>query len=217
MRLPGYPDHTEDIHKVVFLAQSFGTMGGYDTAWKKLDALNYDIRLGVERLWMSVQPVVLARLDYAGGVTQTPDRLIEEAKRIGDLLQIDVQAIYDEVAQRKGFTEPKSWAAQEAKEAAAKKEKPVTISEPRAGVCRVCGCTEERACVGNDNRTCEWVGLTLCSFCAEAVQEIAERGYEGGVPRIVKRLKVSHEDASKIFDRIVEAEDSAKLLALAGV
>ncbi len=35
--------------------------------------------------------------------------------------------------------------------------------------CRVCGCTEERACVGG----CSWAEVDLCSTCEEAIQVIA--------------------------------------------
>jgi hypothetical protein len=34
---------------------------------------------------------------------------------------------------------------------------------PRPQKCRVCGCTEDRACPGG----CSWVAVDLCSACAE--------------------------------------------------
>ncbi len=37
--------------------------------------------------------------------------------------------------------------------------------------CRICGCTEDNACVDPCGQTCYWAGPGLCSFCAEmAVQ-----------------------------------------------
>lgn len=35
------------------------------------------------------------------------------------------------------------------------------------GVCRECGCTDERACPGG----CSWVEPDLCSQCAEEIEE----------------------------------------------
>jgi hypothetical protein len=35
------------------------------------------------------------------------------------------------------------------------------------GVCRECGCTEERACVDDAGASCFWVEPDLCSACAE--------------------------------------------------
>lgn len=36
--------------------------------------------------------------------------------------------------------------------------------------CRVCGCTDERACAGG----CSWVEADLCSVCADAMLEAGE-------------------------------------------
>lgn len=36
--------------------------------------------------------------------------------------------------------------------------------------CRVCGCTDDNACVGDDGRPCHWVAADLCSACAEISQ-----------------------------------------------
>lgn len=40
------------------------------------------------------------------------------------------------------------------------------------GVCRVCGCTESRACVGEAG-PCWWVEPTLCSECIAAAAHVA--------------------------------------------
>ncbi len=36
------------------------------------------------------------------------------------------------------------------------------------GVCRVCGCTDDKACLSEDGDPCWWVELDLCSFCVTA-------------------------------------------------
>lgn len=33
--------------------------------------------------------------------------------------------------------------------------------------CRLCGCTDDNACVGADGLPCHWVAADLCSACAE--------------------------------------------------
>jgi len=77
---------------------------------------NYDARMkGTEAevrkaLWEKVRPELRKRLVYHGAVTQTPKKLVEEAGRIGKLIGVEVKDVYDLVAGRKGFTEPKSWA-----------------------------------------------------------------------------------------------------------
>lgn len=44
--------------------------------------------------------------------------------------------------------------------------------------CRVCGCTDERACVGADGRPCHWVAADLCSACVEqAIEAPVPAGY----------------------------------------
>lgn len=66
---------------------------------------------------------------------------------------------------------------------------------PRPGTCRICGCTDRRACLGG----CYWVDgeNTLCSAC------------EG-------RLDGSFTDAD-FFRRCVAAETTAPLLTIEGV
>jgi hypothetical protein len=32
-------------------------------------------------------------------------------------------------------------------------------------VCRCCGCTNDAACIQNEDETCEWAEDDLCSFC----------------------------------------------------
>ncbi len=41
-----------------------------------------------------------------------------------------------------------------------------TNHEPTIRACRVCGCTDNNACVNlNDDTPCHWTGEDLCSFC----------------------------------------------------
>lgn len=61
-------------------------------------------------LWEMVKPELAGRLYFGGGVTQLPEGKIEEAREISKLLGIDVDAIFEDVSTRKGFTVPKSWA-----------------------------------------------------------------------------------------------------------
>lgn len=63
----------------------------------------------LEYLWESVKPTLDNILNYVGPVTQTPKRIIEEAKWIAELIRFDIQKVFDEVSQQKGFTIPKSW------------------------------------------------------------------------------------------------------------
>lgn len=43
--------------------------------------------------------------------------------------------------------------------------------------CALCGCTDDRACVGDDGRPCSWVLPDLCSTCMPAfAEELRARG-----------------------------------------
>ena len=48
------------------------------------------------------------------------------------------------------------------------------------GVCRVCGCTDEKACAGG----CAWFEPDLCSLCALAAGAIAEWAARAANPDI---------------------------------
>jgi hypothetical protein len=37
---------------------------------------------------------------------------------------------------------------------------------PAVRMCRACGCTDDRACIGEDGEPCYWVAEDLCSACA---------------------------------------------------
>lgn len=60
-------------------------------------------------LWDSVKPTLDSILCYGGLVTQTRPFIINNAKWIAQLIQVDVDKIFQEVSKQKGFTEPKSW------------------------------------------------------------------------------------------------------------
>jgi len=64
----------------------------------------------LELLWNSFLPTLDHLLTYFGPVTQTPKVYQDNAKWIAELLGIDIKLLFEDVSQRKGFTEPKSWA-----------------------------------------------------------------------------------------------------------
>jgi hypothetical protein len=49
-----------------------------------------------------------------------------------------------------------------------------------AGVCRVCGCTDDdcSGCVERTGEPCYWVESDLCSACADEAESAGERGWE---------------------------------------
>lgn len=56
------------------------------------------------------------------------------------------------------------------------------------GVCRVCGCTHDRAC---DNG-CTWVTNDLCSTCAEAIVAVSrwmQNAYRTPGARLIREAK----------------------------
>lgn len=61
-------------------------------------------------LWLQVKGVLTARLKYIGPIRNLPDAYVKEAKEICKLLGLDVNAMFKEVCESKGFTEPKAWA-----------------------------------------------------------------------------------------------------------
>lgn len=60
-------------------------------------------------LWSSFKPTLDKLLTYNGPVTQTNNYLIDNAKWIAQLVRVDIDEIFKDVSQRKGFTVPKSW------------------------------------------------------------------------------------------------------------
>jgi len=62
-------------------------------------------------LWESFKPTLDRILTYQGPVTQTTKHIIEQARWIAKLIQVDIDEVFKDVSQKKGFTEPKSWAS----------------------------------------------------------------------------------------------------------
>ncbi len=97
---------------------------------------------------------------------------------------MDIKKMFDEISNQKGFTEPKTWeslnadgtpksakAGSDKKKTPSKKPAKVQNEEkkfkPKIQECRVCGCTEDNACVNEETgETCYWVEDDLCSECA---------------------------------------------------
>jgi len=137
----------------------------------------------LELLWESFKPTLVRHLFWSGPITQTPLNMVDEAERIASLIKVDVKAMLKDVSERKGFTEPKSWAGLKEdgspkkakpikKTKSAKKERVEKAKTKKAGKkddvqsCRICGCTDTNACI--DKKTgepCHWVETDLCSNC----------------------------------------------------
>ncbi|MCJ7778047.1 MAG: ParB/RepB/Spo0J family partition protein [Sedimentisphaerales bacterium] len=137
----------------------------------------------LELLWESFKPTLVRHLIWSGPITQTPVDKAEEAEWIASLIKVDVRAMLKDVSGRKGFTEPKPWAglkedgtpkkAKPAKKAKMKKAKTEKAKPKKAGKkgnvqsCRICACTDDKACIGDDGEPCHWVEKDLCSNCNE--------------------------------------------------
>lgn len=118
--------NTDPMLTCIFLAVKFGTLDsiGYVDGvalreWNTLKMVLEDAKSDREAalntwgtfLWGEVRKILCSRLEYRGPITEVPDYMIKEAKAVGELLGIDVEAIFKDVSGRKEFTEPKSWAS----------------------------------------------------------------------------------------------------------
>ena len=146
-----------------------------------------------ESLWESFKSTLDAELTWIGPISQTPDHLKRQAEWIAGLIGVDLKGMLKDVCSRKGFTVPKSWASLNAdgtpkaeKDKTAKpknvkakaKKAPASQGRPpgkawqellagdKKRVCRVCGCTDAKACVV-DGVPCHWVEPDLCSACED--------------------------------------------------
>ncbi|MBN2312341.1 MAG: ParB/RepB/Spo0J family partition protein [Sedimentisphaerales bacterium] len=63
----------------------------------------------LEMLWQSFIPTLREMLTWSGPITKTPITLCEDAKWIAKLIGLGAIKMFEDVSQRKGFTEPKSW------------------------------------------------------------------------------------------------------------
>lgn len=160
----------------------------------------------LEHLWNSVKPTLDRILTYNGAITQTLEHFKDEAKWIAELVQADLDAMFKDVAGRKGFTEPKSWKGLNAngtpkavkpaeKKTKSKKAKKASKAKSKAGSdakeykdaaaaasgkrsCRICGCTDTTACMDGD-QPCHWVEEDLCSKCRKQLDQGGVAGKKG--------------------------------------
>ena len=175
----------DKILTVMALAETFGIDGepfGRDNSrtWKSFSQKTDGQEVLVE-LWGSVKNTISGNLSYCGPITQTSDKLIEDAKSAAKLLGININAMFKEVAKNK-YREPKSWAGLNAdgtpktktkktakkkkstKKKGAKKAAKKSKKKTKVRTCRVCGCTEDKACI-TDGVPCHWIEKDLCSAC----------------------------------------------------
>lgn len=146
-RIHSYP--LTEFHKnitpvqVMTLAAVFGTENVYEHSveWEDFEKLWEQLKqkrkkpgttvesLLIERaseaLWQKIEPVLANRMTYNGPITQVPDKMIAEAKKIAKLMAIDIDKLYGD--QVEAIKEPKSWKNLNAdgtqKKAKAKKKK----------------------------------------------------------------------------------------------
>lgn len=168
--------------------------GHSSTPWGVLQKLEDPERrpTATELLWLhQVVPVLQHRLTYYSGLDI--DQLWREAVQIAALSGLPFEAILEEATA--SLPDPKSWA--HLNEDGTPKGREVedtgvheTVHETEAdseedsdddptetstaGVCRVCGCTEDNACEMESGEPCHWVEPDLCSACVEEDTEAAE-------------------------------------------
>jgi hypothetical protein len=115
--------HEYDLSAVETLAGLVGTIKNHEYLyqdeddWKKFNKIMGDITgkpIGdtekqiTERLWEQVRPVLISRITYNGPITQTPPEYIDEARAVSKLLGINVEAMFEKVAEQ-DYPEPKNW------------------------------------------------------------------------------------------------------------
>lgn len=111
----GYVIYKDKITGIMALAAIVGNHSIYPgtgkTHLKEIDALvkSKNSELALAYLWASVKPTLDNILTYGGPVTQTSQYIIDDARWIAGLIQVDIDKIFEEVSKQKGFTEPKSW------------------------------------------------------------------------------------------------------------
>jgi hypothetical protein len=97
---------------VTKIAAAFGVdIDGYrrtNEKWELVD--NDDSQKNVlVRLWSMCIDSLDSVLFYNGPVTQMPAEFVDSARRIAKIINADIDKMFEEVSQQKGFTEPKSW------------------------------------------------------------------------------------------------------------
>ena len=104
--------------QVMALAAVFGTETVYQHSveWKDYEdhlkdinttSHNSPLERAAETLWYKILPVLTDRMTYNGPITQVPDDMIAEAKKIAKMMAIDIDKLYK--TQVEAIKEPKSW------------------------------------------------------------------------------------------------------------
>jgi ParB/RepB/Spo0J family partition protein len=99
---------------VMLLAAAYGSeadegeVGEWDDVAKAMKAKDAPAK-ALDALWQGVRPNLLELLQHFG---PAGDGVIQEAKDVAALFDIDLKAIYETVSKEKGFRVPKSWASE---------------------------------------------------------------------------------------------------------
>jgi len=122
-------DYHQELRTLAALAAVFGTAlrrstvdDGDEKCWEEVAALAGEVgeRDLPNRLWEQVRGTLQERLRSSAArqsrlwlhdLSRGNEIAAAEAQHIGELLGTDVKALLAEISRRKGFTEPKSWAA----------------------------------------------------------------------------------------------------------
>jgi len=105
---------TTDREQVIAIAAVFGTKDVYqhnrEASWDQYDMImsKHQPSERLENLWEMVTPVLVSRLTYNGAITQTPQELIDEARKVAVVLGINIEVMYQQAVADN--PEPKSWA-----------------------------------------------------------------------------------------------------------
>ncbi len=128
----------DKIFTVMLFAAVFGTEQKSRRAidWNKFAAFfkkagedsKQNRQLALVELWGQVSKTLQERLSYCDAISQTPDDLITEVQGLGEVIGIDVTAIFKKVSQEV-YPEPKSWKNLNANGSPKKKNKKKGISK----------------------------------------------------------------------------------------
>lgn len=109
----------------------------------------------------------------------------QEGRMVAQLLDLDLNAEYKKICEDPEYAEPAEWANLNA-DGTPKGEKTRKADKPQKGTkgakikdkaekavrkCRVCGCTENNACIDPETGwPCHWIEEDLCSACEDKVE-----------------------------------------------
>ena len=103
-----------------------------------------------------------------------------EVRLLAELFGLDIEDEYAKVCSEPEYAEPAEWTEKKVK---GKKKSATEGTEDTekvkskkgkgkkagkkivVGTCRVCGCTDDKTCIGADGEPCHWVEKDLCSNC----------------------------------------------------